>query len=63
MCLCECVYVCVYYVCIMCVCVLNGAIPAQVATASAVVSLSSPPAMSVNWSMCVYAHVCMHVCV
>ena len=35
----------------VCVCVLNGAIPAQAAMASAVASLSSPPAMGVKRSM------------
>ena len=40
----------------VCVCVrvlLNGAIPAQAAMASAVASLSSPPAMGVQWCVCV----------
>ena len=49
---------------------LNGAIPAQVAMASAVASLSSPPAMGVQWSngartfmcVCVHARSCMCVC-
>ena len=48
---------------------LNGAIPAQVAMASAVASLSSPLAMGVQWSnangvcvcTCVCVCVCMHV--
>ena len=44
----------------MCV-LLNGAIPAQVAMASGVASLSSPPAMGVQW--CVHVCACMHVCV
>ena len=56
--------VCVY----VCVCVwrsilqpcklLNGAIPAQAATASAVASLSSPSAMGVQWSNGVCVCVC-----
>ena len=41
---------------------LNGAIPAQAAMASVVASLSSPPAMGVQWSNGMCVCVCVYVC-
>ena len=41
---------------------LNGEMPAQVAMASAVELLSSPPAMDVKGQTCVCTCVCVYVC-
>ena len=74
---CLCVYVCACVCVCVCVCLcvfelwrsipqpcklLYRAIPAQVAMASALASLSSPPAMGVKWSNGVCESVCKCKC-